>query len=102
MEVKILDEHLGVLLGTGEIMGKQKYPHEVIIAFKKRVSQIKAMKDTRDLRAIKSLHFEKLVEKRYSGKYSIRLNKAYRLIFGIDHNGMLEVIVIEEINNHYG
>lgn len=101
MKIKFVDEYLGIL-AENKTVGKKKYPEEVEQGFKKRIAQIKAANGTQDLRAIKSLHFEKLKEKRYLGKYSIRINKAFRLIFVIAKDERLEVIEIEEINNHYG
>lgn len=102
MKVKIQDEYLNVILTHEELFGKQEFPTEVIEKFKQRVFQISEAKDTRDLRAIKSLHFEKLRSGRYKGRYSIRLTLAYRMIFTIEKEEIhVEVIVIEEINNHY-
>jgi toxin HigB-1 len=104
MIVKIEDPSLGELVGETKVYGKLPYPAEVIKAFKKRVFEIKNARNTQDLRNIKSLHFEKLKEKKYEGKYSIRLNIAYRMIFRIENlegNERVEVICIEEINNHY-
>jgi proteic killer suppression protein len=100
MKVRVKDEYLGMLVANKN-KGKQKYPEEVEVAFKKRISQIKHVQDSQELRQIKSLHFEKLKEKRYSGYYSIRINKSYRMIFGLTKNNGLEVMDIEEINNHY-
>lgn len=103
MRIIIQDEYLGVLAEQTELNGKQKYPAQVIIKFKMRINQISQASNTQDLRAIKSLHFEKLKEARYKDKYSIRLNKAYRLIFAIGKDEQtLEIVIIEEINNHYG
>ncbi|MBB5437276.1 proteic killer suppression protein [Pedobacter sp. AK017] len=103
MKVIIHDEYLGILAEQTALTGKQKYPAEVIIKFKMRINQISQASNTQDLRAIKSLHFEKLKEARYKDKYSIRLNKAYRLIFAIGKDEQtLEIVIIEEINNHYG
>ena len=104
MQVKIEDHFLGEVANSNKVSGKSPYPIEVLSAFKKRVFQMKQAKSTADLRIIKSLHFEKLKEKKYEGKYSIRLNIAYRIIFRIEnHEGSnrLEIICIEEINNHY-
>jgi proteic killer suppression protein len=103
MKIIIQDEYLGVLAEQKGLIGKQKYPSEVFLKFKMRIHQISQVSNTQELRAIKSLHFEKLKEARYKGKYSIRLNKAYRIILSIgkDHK-TLEVVLIEEINNHYG
>lgn len=100
MKIRFQEEYLEDLV-ENKVTGKRKYPEEVELAFKKRIFQIKHVNSTQDLRNIKSLHFEKLKEKRYSGKYSIQLNKAYRLIFQIGKDESLEVMIIEEINNHY-
>lgn len=103
MEAFIEDPFLVEVSKSNRQIGKSPYPNEVLIAFKKRISQIYQAKNTADLRQIKSLHFEKLKGLKYEGKYSIRLNKAYRIIFRIntDRNSRLEILYIEEINNHY-
>jgi plasmid maintenance system killer protein len=103
MQVKIEDHFLGEVADSQKVYGKSPYPDEVLKAFRKRLFQIKQAKNTADLRGIKSLHFEKPKEKKYEGKHSIRLNKAYRLIFRIENlvSDRLEIICIEEINNHY-
>jgi len=105
MQLNIEDHFLGEVAGKKleELKGKLPYPFEVLKAYKKRIYQISQAKNTADLRQIGSLHSEKLKEARYEGKYSIRLNKAYRMIFRIENNDItrLEIICIEEINNHY-
>jgi len=80
--------------------GSGGYPEGVAEVFVKRVRTIEAANDERDLRALKSLHFEKL--KGEKDRYSVRLNKAWRLIltFEKDKNG--KIVVIIEINKHYG
>ena len=100
MKIIFQDEHLE-MLAEKQLTGKSKYPTEVGLAFRKKLAFIKQANGTRDLRAMSSLHFEKLVEKRYQGMYSIRLNKGYRMIFQINHEDNLEIMIIEEINNHY-
>jgi toxin HigB-1 len=103
MQVKIEDHFLGEVANYNKVLGKSPFPDEVIKAFKKRLFQIRQAESTADLRKIGSLHFEKLREKKYEGKYSMRLNKAYRLVFRIENNegSKIEIICIEEINNHY-
>lgn len=53
-----------------------------------------------DLRAMKSLHFEKLKGRRgVRGEYSLRLNKQYRLTFTIetdDQGKLLHILDIED------
>lgn len=101
MTIKFKDRDLEELAKDQAPLGKQKFSEEIITLFKRRLFQIKNAVNTRDLRNNKSLHFEKLKEKRYEGKYSIRLNKAYRIIFAIDKQDNFEIIMIEEISNHY-
>lgn len=103
MQVKIEDHFLGEVANYNKVSGKSPFPDEAIKAFKKRLFQIRQANSTADLRMIGGLHFEKLKEKKYEGKYSIRLNKAYRLIFRIENEkgGRVEIICIEEISNHY-
>ena len=103
MQVKIEDHFLGEVANYDKVPGKSPYPEEVIKAFKKRLFQMQQANSTADLRMIGSFHFEKLREKKYEGKYSIRLNKAYRLIFRVENEAgsRIEIICIEEINNHY-
>jgi proteic killer suppression protein len=104
MVVKIEDHFLGEVANSNKVYGKSPYPDEVLKAFRKRVYQFQQAKNTADLRNIKSLHFEKLKERKYEGKYSIRLNIAYRIIFRIENlegSNRIEIICIEEITNHY-
>ena len=101
MKIKFTDNYLEQLLNNKENTGKQIYSEEVIKSCRKKVFQIKHAKTTQELRKIKSLHFEKLKEKRYQGKYSIRLHGAYRLLFGITKQGGVEIILIDEISDHY-
>ncbi|CAN5513345.1 hypothetical protein BH09BAC6_BH09BAC6_10260 [soil metagenome] len=103
MQVIIEDRFLGEVANCNKTFGKSPYSDDVIKAFKKCLFRISQAKSTADLRMIKGFHFEKLKEKKYEGKYSIRLNKAYRLIFRVENleSSRIEIICIEEINNHY-
>jgi proteic killer suppression protein len=103
MRVIIEDDYLAQLYKNGKSAGKPKYNNDIELGFIKRVIQIQEARSTNDLRAIKSLHFEKLSGK-FEGKYSIRVNKAFRVIFRIEKDGenaRLEIICIEELSNHY-
>jgi toxin HigB-1 len=102
MQIKIQDRHL-TEIADKNYKGKSKFPDEVVKNYRKRISQIKAATHTNDLRKVGSLHFEKLKSKEFRDKYSIRINQAYRLIFQIEHDEInaLEIICIEDMNNHY-
>lgn len=80
--------------------GREKYPQEVVEYFSRRVRSIEAATDERDLRALKSLHLEKL--KGRKNLYSVRLNKVWRLILTFEKDEEGKIVVIIEINNHYG
>ncbi|RYE24237.1 MAG: addiction module killer protein [Sphingobacteriaceae bacterium] len=103
MRVVIEDEYLAGLYETGAGKGKPKFNQEIEQGFIKRVIQIEQAQTTNNLRALKSLHFEKL-SGNLEGKYSIRVNLAYRIVFRIEKEGdqtRIEIIHIEELNNHY-
>ena len=100
MIVQINDRFLGEV-ATGRYHGKLPFSVEVARGFIKRLNQLRQAKSTQDLRNLKSLHFEKLKEKRYDGKHSVRINESYRIIFQIDKQDGVEIIGIDEISNHY-
>jgi len=101
MQIIIEDDYLEGVIRNGKEIGKPKFPIEVISGFLRRIVQMKSAKDSNDLRAIKSLHFEKLSGTR-RGRYSIRVNKGWRIIFRIDNNERIEILAVEELSNHYG
>ncbi|MES2275055.1 MAG: type II toxin-antitoxin system RelE/ParE family toxin [Bacteroidota bacterium] len=103
MRVIIEDDYLIKLYVNGKSTGKPKFNLEVEKSFIKRIIQLENAINTNDLRKIKSLHFEKLSGD-LDGKFSIRLNIGYRIIFRVEKDGnntRLEVICIEELSNHY-
>src|ERR1700761_3913576 len=103
MRVIIEDEYLVNLYVNGKPIGKPRFNAEVELIFVRRIVQIEQARNTNDLRNIKSLHFEKLTGK-LVGKYSIRVNRSFRIIFRIEKDGddnRIEIICVEELNNHY-
>ena len=103
MRVVIEDEYLVNLYVNGKAVGKPKFNKEIELGFIKRVNQIEQADNTGTLRKLASLHFEKLSGD-LDGKYSIRINRSFRIIFRIEKDGdnaRLEIICIEELNNHY-
>lgn len=103
MRVIIEDSYLAILYKEGKSAGKPKFSRDIELCFIKRVIQMEQAPNTNSLRELKSLHFEKLSGE-LEGKYSIRVNKAFRIVFRIEKEGnnlRLEVICVEELNNHY-
>jgi proteic killer suppression protein len=102
MIVQIADENLAALYQGKSIKRKPQFNETVVIRFVKTVKKLMSSENIAELKAQKSLNFEALKGK-LSGKYSVRVDKKYRLIFRIVKNGIVveDVIVIEELNNHY-
>lgn len=103
MKVIIEDVYLAELYKNGKSEGKPKFNIEIELGFIKRVAQMEQAENTNTLRLLKSLHFEKLSGD-LDGKYSVRVNRAFRIIFRVEkdgHNIKLQVICIEDLNNHY-
>ena len=98
MRYRFADNRLERLYLQGA--GSGGYPEGIAEAFVTRVRTIEAANDERDLRALKSLHFEKL--KGEQVRYSVRLNKAWRLILTFEKDKDGKIVVIIEINKHYG
>jgi toxin HigB-1 len=61
------------------------------------------MDSFRELSTHKGLNFESL-KGDYKGFYSVRVDRAYRLILSVDKTGVVhidEVITVLDLNNHY-
>ena len=81
------------------LIGKQKIPVVVVKQYQKKVNILISITGLNELYSFRSLNFEALKGNR-EGQYSIRLNKQYRLLFRINKNEELEIIIIE-ISKHY-
>ncbi len=92
------DDRLRALYEGIKTSGKF-HPH-VVRAFRKKVGLVAAVGNENDLRAMHSLHFEKLKGDR-AGQCSIRLNKQWRLIFRIENTPDGNQIVIDEIDDYH-
>lgn len=98
MEVEFQDDDLKRLLDSDE--GKSRYPVEVVKMYRKRMQFVRSARDDRDLRAMKSLHFEELKGDR-KGQHSIRLNKQYRLVFRVVGGKEKRKIVVLSIEDYH-
>jgi proteic killer suppression protein len=103
MRVIIEDDYLASLFVNGKSEGKPKFNQDIERRFIQRIIQIEQAASTNDLRSLKSFHFEKLSGD-LDGKYSIRVNQAFRIVFRVKKDGnntRIEIICVEELNNHY-
>ncbi|TAN01180.1 MAG: addiction module killer protein [Chitinophagaceae bacterium] len=102
MTVYFKDQYLEDLYDNMQ-RGKPRYNQEVVRKFRERVNFLIEAKNTGEVRAMKSLHFEQLSGDK-SGLYSMRINKYFRLEFSIDKEVTIqieEVIIIHKLSNHY-
>lgn len=76
------------------------YDSAIVKAFRKRMWTIRNAVDERDLRELKSAHFEKLVGDR-EGQYSMRLNDQWRLILEIEGKAPKKRVTIVEIADYH-
>lgn len=77
-----------------------RYGRDLVKAFRKKVGIIVAAASELDLRALRSLHFEKLMGDR-AGQHSIRLNDQWRLILILETDADGKVVVIVEIADYH-
>jgi proteic killer suppression protein len=98
MRFRFISKRLQTLYTTDK--GASGYAPGVIDAFFEVMTIIAAAPDERDLRALKSLHFEKLRGKR-QGQHSVRLNKQFRLTFEIKEEQRRKIIIIHAIEDYH-
>ncbi len=71
------------------------FVHIKLLAWAKSVE----LRGLREIRKIPGYHDEPLKGDR-KGQRSIRLSKAYRAIYTEEHDGTVNLVVIEEVNKH--
>ena len=98
MEVSFADDDLEQIYIEASADGG--FVPGLVTAYRKRIQFIYEAKDERDLRAWKSLHFEKLKGNR-KHQHSIRLNDQYRLIIEFEGKADDKVVVIIEIEDYH-
>ena len=77
VRIDFLDKRLQALYTQEK--GARRLDPEVYVAFLEVVAAVQSAKSPQDLRALKSLHYEKLKGERKADR-SLRLHKGYRLI----------------------
>ena len=77
-----------------------KWPAAIVKAYRKVLNWIRQATSSQDLRAMRSLHFEKLKGKR-KHQYSLRLNDQYRLVILLRSENRIEVIKVIDIEDYH-
>ncbi len=101
MKVIFNNEKLQMLY-DGTFKGKPMFAEAIIEKFIERIETMANVSSSIELLKFRSLNFEALKGK-LKGFYSIRVNKKYRILFRIEADEVLieEMIIIEELSNHY-
>ena len=98
MEMEFDDENLRRLVSDPSFdMGLDR---GVVKAFRMRVQVIDAAPDERAFYGLASWHFEKL-KGDLAGKYSIRLNKQWRLLVKLEKRDSGKVVVVLSICDYH-
>ena len=98
MEVEFEDSDLDRLETDGTFTAG--FAPEIVRAYRKRIQQIRASRDERDLYASKGANFEKLKGDRL-GQFSLRLNLQWRLILRLKKDGQYAIVAIVEIVDYH-
>ena len=96
MKVRFADKRLALVeTDQAHTVG---LPVAVIISARKKIQLMRAAKDERDLRNLKSLNFKKNKGPR-AGECSVRVNDQYRITMVIDEDCSPHEIIITEIGD---
>lgn len=99
MRVEFEDDELRRLY-TEPDFHASRYGSDLVKAIRKKIGFVVAATTEQDLRAVKSLHFEKLSGNR-AGQHSIRLNDQWRLILRLESDAEGRLVVIVEVVDYH-
>lgn len=85
---------------TGNFAGKQPFSSDVLKQYRKTVNQLAAAPNLATLRTIKGLNLHEL-KRDLAGKYAVRVNKQYRVVFTWTKDGALEIIDIDDLTDYH-
>lgn len=86
---------------TGNYSGKQPFAETVLKAYRKTIAKLQAASSTVELRQNKSLDLHPL-KRDLSGKFAIRVNMQYRVVFSVHtETGEIEIIEVEQLTDYH-
>jgi toxin HigB-1 len=103
MNIQFNNPYLEKIFEGKAVIGKPRYSSDVVLKFKKTIKMLQYMENIRELKKFRGLNFEAL-KGDYKGFHSVRVDLKYRLILTVLGNDKVEVtdiIVIEDLTNHY-
>ncbi|WP_153799083.1 type II toxin-antitoxin system RelE/ParE family toxin [Foetidibacter luteolus] len=104
MVVIFIDPELEYIFTHGKERRKPVYNEGIVRAFIKKVSILRSVTNSAQLKLFGSLHFEAL-KGDYKGFHSIRVNDQYRIVFKIlkqiDGSQIIEIAEIHELTDYH-
>jgi proteic killer suppression protein len=79
---------------------RTRWAPAIVKAFRKRMQQLRAVHDERDLKGNRGMKFEEMKGDR-KGDFSVRLNKQWRLILRVEESGSHRVLVVKSIEDYH-
>ena len=98
MRFRFESEELRTLYQTGK--GGKRYSADIVRAFQRTMSIIKAASSEQDIRTFKGLRLEKLSGRR-SHQHSLRLNAQWRLIISFVGDSQGKVLLVVNIEDYH-
>ena len=101
MRIEFQDDYLEQLY-LDIAKGKPKFQEIVIKKYRKTIDLLVTIGSSQKFHDFKGLNFEALTRNR-KGSYSVRIDYHYRLIFRLENDilELEEIILIDELSNHY-
>ncbi len=102
MIIEFNNSYLQKLYEGKNVGGKPKFSQDIILKFKKTVLMLQNTESIKELKKFRGLNFEAL-KGNYKGYFSVRVDLQYRLILSVEKDSIqvLDVLIIEELTNHY-
>ncbi len=102
MIVEFNNSYLQKLYEGKNVSGKPRFSQDIILKFKKTVLMLQNTGSIKELKQFRGLNFEAL-KGNYKGYFSVRVDLQYRLILSVEKDSIqvLDVLIIEDLTNHY-
>jgi proteic killer suppression protein len=102
MTITFNNPYLQKLYEGKQVPGKPRFSKDVILKFKKTILTLQQTESIKELRKFRGLNFEAL-KGDYKGYFSVRVDLQYRLIVSVEKDSIIltDILIIEELTNHY-
>jgi plasmid maintenance system killer protein len=85
---------------SGDYEGKQPFSEAVLKAYQKTLRKLNAAENLTVMRQNKSLNLHPL-KKDLEGRFAVRVNMQYRVVFSLTEEDELQVLLIEQLTDYH-